>query len=113
MLSHLTGHIQIPFQIDIRLDDSCKNRSVEILNAYLTTMGLKLEFKKIPKEMKKALIRPQIPAMVRVPIGATTAMMRLPEGEAMPIRHMEQTREEFNNGQQRAMMRRAMIRGDK
>lgn len=49
----LTGD---PFEIDIKLDDMSKNRSVEILNAYLLTMGLKLDFKKIPKKKKKVML---------------------------------------------------------
>lgn len=48
----LTGD---PFTIDIKLDDQSKNRSVEILNAYLTTMGLELAFIKKPKKGKKAI----------------------------------------------------------
>lgn len=50
----LTGD---PFNIDIKLDDMSKNRSVEILNAYFLTMGLELEFKKIPREKKKVILQ--------------------------------------------------------
>lgn len=50
----LTGE---PFDIDIKLDDMSKNRSVEILNAYFLTMGLELDFKKIPKKKKKAMLQ--------------------------------------------------------
>lgn len=50
----LTGN---PFEIDIKLDDMSKNRSVEILNAYLLTMGLELEFKKIPKKKKQIMLQ--------------------------------------------------------
>ena len=35
-----------PFNIDIRLDTNSKSRNVEILNAYLKTMGLRLKFVK-------------------------------------------------------------------
>lgn len=42
----LTGD---PFNIDVRLDKNAKNRKVEILNAYLTTMGLRIKFIKKPK----------------------------------------------------------------
>lgn len=44
-----------PFNVDIQLDSEAKNRGVEILNAYLTTMGLRLEFKKIPKVYNNAI----------------------------------------------------------
>ena len=37
----LTGD---PFNINIQLDDECTNRGVEILNAYLLTMGLRIKF---------------------------------------------------------------------
>lgn len=50
----LTGD---PFEIDVKLDDMSKNRSVEILNAYLLTMGLELEFKKIPKKKKQIMLQ--------------------------------------------------------
>ena len=48
----LTGD---PFDVDIKLDMDSKNRNVEILNAYLKTMGLKLVFKRIPKKKKQAI----------------------------------------------------------
>ena len=40
------------FDTDIKLDDETSNRSVEILNAYLLTIGLKLAFIKVPKRLK-------------------------------------------------------------
>ena len=45
----LTGD---PFNVDIKLDDFAKNRSVEILNAYLLSMGLRLKFTKKKKQKK-------------------------------------------------------------
>lgn len=39
-----------PFDIDIKLDETSKNRNVEIINARFKTMGLKLVFKKVPKK---------------------------------------------------------------
>ena len=48
-----------PFKIDVKLDDTSVNRNVEILNAYLKTMGLKLCFRKTPKKrIRPALISP-------------------------------------------------------
>lgn len=49
----LTGD---PFNIDVKLDDNSTNRNVEILNVYLKTMGLKITFKKIPKEIKHPIL---------------------------------------------------------
>lgn len=43
----LTGD---PFNIDVKLDNNSTNRNAEILNVYLKTMGLKLTFRRIPKE---------------------------------------------------------------
>jgi hypothetical protein len=52
----LTGD---PFNINIKLDEDSKNRNVEILNAYLKTMGLRLVFEKIyKKKITPALIKP-------------------------------------------------------
>lgn len=41
-----------PFNIDIKLDSAAKNRGVEIANAYLKTMGLRLVFKKTKVQLK-------------------------------------------------------------
>ena len=49
--------IDDPFNIDIKLDSNCKNRSAEILNTYLTTMGLRLVFTKVPKNLKQVFLR--------------------------------------------------------
>ncbi len=49
----LTGD---PFNIDIKLDNESKNRNVEILNAYLKTMGLRLVFKKRLKQLDNAIL---------------------------------------------------------
>lgn len=45
----LTGD---PFNVDIKLDEDSSNRAVEILNAYLLTMGLEFRFHKVPKILK-------------------------------------------------------------
>ena len=41
-----------PYNIDIKLDKESKNRNAEIINALMKTMGLRLEFHKIPKKKK-------------------------------------------------------------
>lgn len=43
------------FNIDVKLDDESKNRNAEILNVYLKTMGLRLEFKKVHKQREHAM----------------------------------------------------------
>ena len=47
-----------PFHIDIRLDSESRNRSAEIANTYLKTVGRKLVFYKKPKEIKFPIISP-------------------------------------------------------
>ena len=44
-----------PYEVDIKLDQDSSNRSVEIANAYLKTMGLKLKFYKVRKHKKQAI----------------------------------------------------------
>lgn len=46
--SALTGN---PYNVDIVLNSDSKNRSVEILNAYLKTMGLRIKFEKKKKKL--------------------------------------------------------------
>ena len=48
----LTGD---PYNIDIKLDSNSTNRSAEIVNIYLKSMGLRLEFKKIKKHIQKGI----------------------------------------------------------
>lgn len=44
-----------PFDRNIVLDENARSRNVEIANAYLKCLGLKLEFKKVPKTPKKLI----------------------------------------------------------
>ena len=69
----LTGD---PFNIDIKLDADSTSRAVEIVLAYLKTIGLKLIIEKIPK--KKA--GPQRVVVTRIPGKnlKTTALERVP-----------------------------------
>lgn len=47
-----------PFKIDIKLDSDSKNRSAEIANTYLKTIGRRLIFVKKPKHIKKITFSP-------------------------------------------------------
>lgn len=47
-----------PFNIDIKLNSDCKNRSAEILNAYLLAMGLRINFIKRRKKKEPAFLIP-------------------------------------------------------
>jgi hypothetical protein len=46
-----------PFDIDIKLDKDAKSRSVESVNAYLKTMGLRIVCEKIPVKAQNLVIR--------------------------------------------------------
>jgi len=45
-----------PYNIDIKLDQNSKNRNAEIINALMETMGLRLTFKRIPKQRKDMVL---------------------------------------------------------
>lgn len=47
-----------PFSIDIKLDDDSSNRSAEIANTYLKTIGRRIIFEKIPKYIHKIAFTP-------------------------------------------------------
>lgn len=44
------------FDINLQLDETHRNRNVEILNAYLSAMGLQLEIKKVPRVKRQIMI---------------------------------------------------------
>ena len=46
-----------PYNINIVLDSSAKNRSAEIANTYLKTMGLRLVFEKVYKELTQVITK--------------------------------------------------------
>lgn len=64
----LTGN---PYHVDIVLNSDSKNRNVEILNAYLKTMGLRLTFKKIKKKKVRLMRKP-----LMVKVDDTKKLMR-------------------------------------
>ena len=49
-----------PFNVDVKINSTAKNRSVEILNARLKVMGIRIKFKKVPKKMKMGAYIPAI-----------------------------------------------------
>lgn len=51
-------YIDDPFNIDIKLDSYSKNRSAEIANTYLKTIGRRIKFTKIRKNIKKIALSP-------------------------------------------------------
>ena len=49
-----------PYNVDVKLDDRAKNRSVEILNTRLKAMGYKLIFEKKKKKFSYAALKPAV-----------------------------------------------------
>ena len=47
-----------PFNIDIKLDSNSKNRTAEIANTYLKTIGRRLVFEQVRKKIHKITISP-------------------------------------------------------
>ena len=45
------------FDVDIKLDNGCINRAVEIVNAKLKAIGLRLEFSKVSKVKKRLFLK--------------------------------------------------------
>lgn len=70
----LTGD---PFSIDINLNETATNRSVEILNTYMKTKGLKLVFKKTRKN-KQPLVQFEL---VNINNEAQNLVSIIPEDE--------------------------------
>ena len=49
-----------PYNVDVKLDSKAKNRSAEILNTRLKTMGYRIVFSKTKKAKKYAMLRPAV-----------------------------------------------------
>lgn len=78
----LTGD---PFNIDIRLDDQAKNRSVEKLNVYLRTMGVRLRFERVKKK-KKVIMTRDLAIMTRGKENEKRVIMqRIPKNKKLQI----------------------------
>lgn len=68
-----------PYDVDIKLDTKSKNRSVEILNARLKTMGYRMKFKKTRKKIVQAVMMPAV-EFSNGPGGAIDAVSFMDEG---------------------------------
>lgn len=82
-----------PYNIDIKLDDKAKNRSVEILNAYLTTMGVELVFEKIPKQLQTVFLREAI-RKIDIP-KLETVIHKVNPKEKMPEKHFKRLLDDY------------------
>lgn len=50
----MTGN---PYKVDIQLENTSTNIQAQILNTYLKTLGLRLKFIKVPKEVSRPLVK--------------------------------------------------------
>ena len=53
--------IDDPYLVDIKLDENSSNRSAEILNTYLKSIGYKLEFEKVERKQLNRLLENRLP----------------------------------------------------
>lgn len=63
-----------PYDVDVKLDTRAKNRSAEILNTRLKTMGYRMVFKKIRKIQKYAFLKPALQFMNKDPNNLVPAI---------------------------------------
>lgn len=69
-----------PYNVDVKLDSKSKNRSAEILNTRLKTMGYRLIFSKIKKNKNYAALIPAIEFFEHSPLMMTRAIEFMDEG---------------------------------
>lgn len=69
-----------PYNVDIKLDSRAKNRSAEILNTRLKTMGYRLVFKKIKKHKVRAMLQPVFEFYDRSDLAPVEAIEFMEEG---------------------------------
>ena len=54
-----------PIDVNVKIDNSAKNRNIEVINARLKTCGYKLIFKKVPKKLISPVVRLRKDVVVR------------------------------------------------
>ena len=69
-----------PYNVDVKLDSKAKNRSAEILNTRLKTMGYRLVFNKIKKNKKYAFLTPAVEFGMNSPDAKTLAVEEMEPG---------------------------------
>lgn len=69
-----------PYNVDVRLDSKSKNRSAEILNARLKTMGYRLVFEKKKKKKRFGMLVPALEFGQRSPENMIPAIEFMDEG---------------------------------
>lgn len=79
--SALTGD---PYHVDIVLDSNSRNRNVEILNAYLKTMGLRLVFTKVKKK-KEPLMEKYLMVKIKKDSEKEPLMVKLNPDEVTDV----------------------------
>lgn len=68
-----------PYDVDVKLDSKSKNRSAEILNARLKTMGYRMVFTKHKKNKKYAAMVPVVSFGEQSPLNMVDAVTFMPE----------------------------------
>ena len=69
-----------PYNVDVKINSFSKNRSAEILNARLKTMGYKLVFRKIVKENTSPVLVPVLEFLDKNPNEMVNVVEIMPEG---------------------------------
>lgn len=69
-----------PYNVDVKLDSKAKNRSAEILNTRLKTMGYRLVFNKIKKNKKYAFLTPAVEFGMNSPDAKVLAVEEMDSG---------------------------------
>lgn len=69
-----------PYNVDVKLDSKAKNRSAEILNTRLKTMGYRLVFNKIKKNKKYAFLTPAVEFGMNSPDAKVLAVEEMESG---------------------------------
>ena len=69
-----------PYNVDVKLDSKAKNRSAEILNARLKTMGYRLVFEKTKKSKKYAMLVPAVEFGINSPDDKVNAIEYMEPG---------------------------------
>ena len=69
-----------PYNVDVKLDSKAKNRSAEILNTRLKTMGYRLVFTKTKKNKKYAILSPAVEFGINSPDSKVKAVEEMEPG---------------------------------
>ena len=75
-----------PFNIDVKVDSDSKSRSVEVLNVYLRTIGLRIKFDKYKKVVK---------SIFAFPSTTPNMFIKVPDADRKPTVEMVKGKDGF------------------